>query len=432
MDIQRWYHLLTINVFWFGVSFMWNALHPIVLPMLLLSFIGEKAKNTHYGMITFAGLVVALLVQPLSGAMSDFTRHRLGRRRPWIIAGSLLNIVWLIGLIVARNYWVIAGSYILLQFTSNLGHGPAQGIIPDIVPREQRGIAAGAKGLMEMMGTIAAAVLAGRIVGAAFAQPGGMIGIIIAVILVVLAITWRGVKETPLQDDAAPTRFTMEWARAVLRIDIRNNRAYARLLLVRFCVLLGTYSVQSFGFYYFSDVHQVESPARVVGNLMTAIAISILVAAYPAGVLSQRWGRKKLSIMALILVGTGMSLLAFTGNMAGLWILGCIIGIGMGVFSCVNWAWATDLVPAAEAGKYLGFSNLATAGSAAASRLMGPIIDLLNAWMPNSGYSALFVIATVGALIGLILTMGIPETAAPSDSIQVQPSQQINPRHAEG
>ncbi len=322
MDIQRWYHLLTINVFWFGVSFMWNALHPIVLPMLLLSFIGEKAKNTHYGLITFAGLVVALLVQPLSGAMSDFTRHRLGRRRPWIIAGSLLNIVWLIGLIVARNYWVIAGSYILLQFTSNLGHGPAQGIIPDIVPREQRGIAAGAKGLMEMMGTIAAAVLAGRIVGAAFAQPGGMIGIIIAVILVVLAITWRGVKETPLQDDAAPTRFTMEWARAVLRIDIRNNRAYARLLLVRFCVLLGTYSVQSFGFYYFSDVHQVESPARVVGNLMTAIAISILVAAYPAGVLSQRWGRKKLSIMALILVGTGMSLLAFTGNMAGLWDTG--------------------------------------------------------------------------------------------------------------
>jgi MFS family permease len=195
MDIQRWYHLLTINVFWFGVSFMWNALHPIVLPMLLLSFIGEKAKNTHYGMITFAGLVVALLVQPLSGAMSDFTRHRLGRRRPWIIAGSLLNIVWLIGLIVARNYWVIAGSYILLQFTSNLGHGPAQGIIPDIVPREQRGIAAGAKGLMEMMGTIAAAVLAGRIVGAAFAQPGGMIGIIIAVILVVLAITWRGVRD---------------------------------------------------------------------------------------------------------------------------------------------------------------------------------------------------------------------------------------------
>jgi MFS family permease len=170
----------------------------------------------------------------------------------------------------------------------------------------------------------------------------------------------------------------------------------------------------------------------MVGNLMTAIAISILIAAYPAGLLSQRWGRKRLSMAALVLVGVGMALLSLTSNMTSLWVLGCVIGIGMGVFSCVNWAWATDLVPAAEAGKYLGFSNLATAGSAATSRLMGPLIDLLNNWMPNAGYSALFVIATVGALVGLLLTLGIPETAPLNGIKHPRARRHISPQQAEG
>ena len=53
----RWYHHITLNAYWFGVSFMWNALHPIVLPVLVLSFAPEGAKNTSYGLLTFVGIV---------------------------------------------------------------------------------------------------------------------------------------------------------------------------------------------------------------------------------------------------------------------------------------------------------------------------------------------------------------------------------------
>jgi len=82
----------------------------------------------------------------------------------------------------------------------------------------------------------------------------------------------------------------------------------------------------------------------------------------------------------------------------------------MGIFVSVNWAWATDLAPAGAAATYLGLANLATAGSSALSRLGGPVIDLVNGWHTNLGYTLVFGLAVVSSLIALYLTLRVPET----------------------
>ena len=80
----------------------------------------------------------------------------------------------------------------------------------------------------------------------------------------------------------------------------------------------------------------------------------------------------------------------------------------MGIFITANWALANDLAPAGEAGKFLGLTNLATAGAGAISRLTGPGIDWLNASRPgqNLGYAALFVGGAVLSLVSLIWPAG--------------------------
>ncbi len=97
-------------------------------------------------------------------------------------------------------------------------------------------------------------------------------------------------------------------------------------MLSRFCLFLGTYAVQSFGLYYFRDVYQAAEPARLVSRVMTAIALAVLVSAYPAGVLSERWGRKRLSMVACALAAIGLGALALTRSLAGIPILGAFIG----------------------------------------------------------------------------------------------------------
>lgn len=412
---RQWHDDLTLNAYWFGLSFMWNSLHPIVLPVLLLPFVAEEAKNTRYGMLTFVGLIVALVVQPLSGALSDHTRHRMGRRRPWILLGTAVDVVWLLTLALARSYWVIAVGYVLLQFSSNLAHGPAQGLIPDLVPKHRRGIAAGMKNLFDMIGVIAAALVTGRIVGGAVSPSWPAMAAIAIVLLASMTVTLVGARETPATD-AGGGRELSVWrqARSILSVDMRAHREYGRLLLSRFLVLLGVFSVQSFALYYFRDALQMEAPARMVGDLMTAVGLAIALSAYPSGALSERWGRKAPSVIACVMAAVGMGLLSITRDTKGILVLGCFIGLGMGTFASVNWAWATDLVPATEAGKYLGLSNLATAGSAATSRLLGPLIDSVNARLPNAGYSMLFVLASLAAMTGSIVALFIPETRAPS------------------
>ena len=127
--------MLVLNAYWVGLSFMWNSLHPIILPAVLLNFVPDDRKNTYLGLLTFAGLFIAMLIQPLSGALSDSWASRFGRRRPLIVIGTLFDFVFLVLLAYGGGLlWLFIG-YIGLQFSSNIAHGPLQGLLPDRVPK---------------------------------------------------------------------------------------------------------------------------------------------------------------------------------------------------------------------------------------------------------------------------------------------------------
>jgi MFS family permease len=399
----------TINAIWFGPSFLWNAVHPILLPTLLLHR-APATKNTFYGLLTFVGLLVAMVVQPLSGAISDHTAHRLGRRRPWIIVGGVLGLACLALMVGSRTLAGLALGYGMLQFASNILHGPAQGLIPDLVPVSRHGLAAGAKSFVDMMGVIAAGLIISRVLDGqpprAIAAASVIAGVWTAAILVTVLV----VKEKDTADRQSQRLSIQTHLRGMLGIRLRGLGDYARLLASRYCILLSTYTVQSFALFYFADVLRLPSPTRAMGNMMTMIGLSVLLSALPAGVLSERYGRKRLSLVAIGIVLAGMTALGVVRGLEQVWPLGIVIGLGMGVFSSVNWAWATDLVPVDEPAKYLGLSNLATAGAAATSRLVGPLIDLCNNRWPNAGYSLLFVIAVLGAGVALVITSRMRET----------------------
>jgi len=95
-----------------------------------------------------------------------------------------------------------------------------------------------------------------------------------------------------------------------------------------------------------------------------------------------------------------------------------VLGVGIGLFLTANWTLANSLAPIAEAGTFLGLTNLATAGAGAASRLEGPLIDLLNAARPGAfwGYAMLFSVCAACALLAMLLTRisaRAPAAAAP-------------------
>jgi Na+/melibiose symporter-like transporter len=404
---RTWINLLSVNTYWVGLSFMWNSLHVILLPVILLQFTPEGLKNTYLGALTFFGLIVAMILQPISGAISDNWRSKWGRRRPLILIGTLFDFLFLFMLGWAGGLtWVFIG-YLGLQFSSNIAHGPAQGLLPDLIPQDQIGKASGFKNFMDMSGIIVASLVVGNMLGPKNEHVNQVVVVIMVVLAVFTAITLIWAKEKPSTGQgpktAAPT------LREQLRVDVRGNKPFFWMIAHRLMFLVGIYALQSFIFYYVQDFLQAPDAAKTTGNLTATLGVLLVVTALAGGWLTDRFGSAAMSIVAGVLVITGYILLLTVHDVQLLTWLGILIGAGMGFFLTANWAMANRLAPKAESGKYMGLTNLATAGAAALARLEGPGIDFFNnankgAWY---GYKGMFIFAAVCTVISLLI---LPKT----------------------
>src|SRR3990172_10073509 len=176
---------------------MWNAIHPIILPAVLLNYVPDAKKNTYLGLLTFAGLIIAMIIQPISGALSDGWKSRFGRRRPLIVFGTVFDFLFLSVLAWAGGFaWLFIG-YIGLQFSSNIAHGPLQGLLPDRVPQTQLGVASSLKTFMDMLSLILAALLAGRLLDPVTRDPTTIMLVVMGLLAVAASITIFGVREEP-------------------------------------------------------------------------------------------------------------------------------------------------------------------------------------------------------------------------------------------
>lgn len=172
-----------------------------------------------------------------------------------------------------------------------------------------------------------------------------------------------------------------------------RNSNYWWLIGQRATFLLGVYGLQAFGQYYIQDALQLPDAPRQAGNLLAIIGTGTIALVLAGGMLADRLGAKRLLYFSSALGGLGMLLMSITTDLGGLYTSGIIVGAGIGLFLTSNWALANQIAPLGQAGKYLGLTNLATAGAAALARLEGPIVDILNSAQPGQwlGYKGIFL-----------------------------------------
>lgn len=161
---------INMNVFWIANNFHWQALLAIVIPSMVAKFLDPAQKDINLALVVIWGTLVAVAVNPLVGAISDYVTFRMGRRRPFLIIGTTANVVvlvlfafapgWFSSIALLLTFIVL---FLLLQFTNNLANSPWSAIIADKVPEHQRGMAAGFNGLFTLLGTIIGSVVAGII-----------------------------------------------------------------------------------------------------------------------------------------------------------------------------------------------------------------------------------------------------------------------------
>jgi len=401
---------LKITIFGFAMTALWSSLHSIILPLRLLDFVADAQKNTYLGLLTFTGLLLAIAVQPIAGAFSDRSSFRWGRRRPYILIGAVVALSLLPGIGYARSLVVLFAIYYLLQVSSNAALGPYQAFIPDLVPEANRGRASGVKGMLEIVGGVAFIWIIGHLMGNYSAGEGEWwlwlsLGILGIVFLGTMLGTMATVKEGPGRGGAKLPLLSI--LKESFRIDVKASPDFKRFLVSRLFFIIPLTTFMTFGLYFFKDVAGAANPAAVMADFTLVTGGSMLAVVYAAGRLSDRVGRRPVAFFSGLIGTIGIGLLFYFHSYHLMLAAAGLLGIGLGGLFSSNWALAVDLVPRNEAARYLGLTNLATAGGSALARLQGPMIDFANARSPGMGYDIMLWICFGSLIASSMLLRGI-------------------------
>lgn len=200
-------------------------------------------------------------------------------------------------------------------------------------------------------------------------------------------------------------------------MDARAHKGFWWLIASRFLFLCGIYGIQSFAQYFVRDVLAVSNPIKLTGDLLAVITLALMVFVVAGGWLGDRFGHKRILLVASLVGATGCLLLLQANTPGRLLAFGSVVGVGLGLFLTANWALVNEQAPVAEAGKFLGLTNLATAGAGMVGRLEGPFIDLLNNARPGAwwGYMLLFLSAAAFMLLSALLLRRVPGKRSPRD-----------------
>jgi Na+/melibiose symporter-like transporter len=398
-----------ITIFGLALSALWGSLHSVILPLRLLDFVAEAQKNTYLGLLTLSGLLLAMAVQPISGAISDHSSFRWGRRRPYILLGSIVALFLIPGIGLVGSYAAVFLIYCLLQVSANTAQGPYQAFIPDLVPDERRGLASGVKTLLEIIGGMGLVYiiiyLGNRFTGEGYSWIWLVLMILAALLLIAMLITIITVKEK--SGTVSPKPPLLPTLYQSYRIDVSKSPGFILFLVSRLLFVMALTTLQSFALYFFRDMVKVADPAAATIQLLAAAGIGMVVSVYPAGRLSDRIGRKPILISSGLIGAAGILMLLLGPSYGYIIIGGALQGIAVGTFMSSNWALATDLVPKTEEARYLGLTNLATAGGAALARLIGIGIDFFNSQSPGLGYKFMLIVCLVYFIVGSALIVKI-------------------------
>ena len=472
MKRLRWYDYITVNIYWLGLTTVSQS-NTLIIPLLVQRFVGPEQQGTAFGSLRLYTLMVALLAQALMGMLSDRSTLQWGRRRPFILVGTLLNMACLIAIGASPSYQFLFGAALLSQIASNVAHAAQQGLIPDLVPEDRRGRFSGVKSLLELIPVILVALTIGKLI--ARGQIWAAILVTISILFLSMAITMFA-HETPLRDspgeldwkpfgrllamtliflvlmlglgetvkivgkllndtDSVSTLLIVMGITGLLtmgiavlagvwvsvRISIGSDAAhrypsFCWWVINRLAFLIGTTNLGSFAIYFLQARLGLEgeTAAGPASQLMMVVGVMVLLSALPSGWLADQIGRKWLVACSGIAATLGTSLLVLAPNMTVIYIGGSIIGAATGMFFTTNWALGTDVVPREEAGRYLGISNLAGAGAGAVGAYIGgPIADYFTVRAPQSpeiGYLLIFAIYAALFLLSTLALTQVKET----------------------
>ncbi|WP_157244845.1 MFS transporter [Nonomuraea typhae] len=379
----------------------------------LIATLGLKAgeidpagKESLLGLVTAVGALAAFLLNPLFGHLSDRTRSRFGRRRPWILAGLAGGVPAAVIMATATGGLQLMLGWLLAQAAYNAALAALSAVIADRVPPEQQATVSGLFGAAGFAGVTPGLVLVGVLPGnlaALFLIPAlaGVLGGLLA---------WR-----LLRDDAPVTEAAPVGLRSLLSslvFDPRLSPSFTVVWVQRFLLQFANALIATFGLFYLMtrlELTTAQAAAVVSATGLVSLLLNVLAAGVSGKLASRTQAYRAFVVVAGLLMAGSMLVKMTAVSLWPIYLATGLAGIGLGVFYAVDLALVIRVMPgSADSARYLGVFNIAKALPQSIAPALAPLLLTLGSdpVAPATGknYFLLFLTGAVAALAATALT----------------------------
>src|SRR4051812_22999974 len=364
----------------------------------------DDQKTSALGIVAGFGALFATIGNVLFGRFSDRTTSRWGRRRPWIVGGTIVMTLAFLIMALGNSVSVVAAGWCLAQLGANATLAPFIATISDQVPKFQRGRVSALLGIAQNVG-----ILGGTYVAQLFQHHMVILFVVPSILSIGAMLLFAFVLPDQVLKVRPPRMDVREWI-TTFWLNPLKFPDFAFAWWSRFLITLATFMFTTFRLFYLRDqlgLPESKAPAAVtIGVLIYTIAL--VATSWAAGKISDRTGRRKFLVAgSTLLFAVGIVMLAFVNSVSGFYVVEAVLGTAYGIYVGVDLALVVDVLPNPDdAGKDLGVFNMANALPQTVAPVFGAALLAVSS-VNNQNYTLLLYTAGVASLIGALIVLPI-------------------------
>ncbi len=395
------------RTFFIGFAFMsicafWQT-YDNIIPLILQNTF--HLNEVSIGTIMAIDNVLAVILLPLLGSLSDKVSTPLGKRTPFILVGTILAVIFMMIMIYAdfsANIWLFVIALGITLLSMALYRSPAVALMPDLTPKPLRSKANAVINLMGAIGgmysLLLTAVLVKKTADKANYLPlfiGIALIMIVSIIFLVSTVNENKVAKQIAEEypEEIEKNTTNKKAKTKMPKDVRISLIF---ILLSIFLWFTAYNAVTTAFSRYAENVWGLQGGSFANCLMVAMVAAIL-SYIPIGFISSRLGRKKTILLGLALMFISyFSVIFVTTYTPIINVSFALVGIGWASVSVNSLPMVVDMASGNDVGKFTGlyytFSMTA--------QILTPIIS--GFLLQNVSYKTLFPYATFFTTLSFI------------------------------
>ncbi|MCI1858808.1 MAG: MFS transporter [Sporolactobacillus sp.] len=388
--------MLIAPLAWYGPA---GSARSTLIPQLF-SEIDPAHKVWAVGILAAVATLTGAICNILFGAFSDVTRSRWGRRKPYIIFGTLFMAASLVAVANCGSVLAVILVWIVVAAAENAVAASIYPQISDRIAPRWRGTISTFYGVGFTIAQQGFTILAAQFLG------NVKYGIYtLAAIAVILAAVHLLLSNEKSNLDEPPIKVNKETFTKYFFIPTKGARDYYLALFGKFFMVVGSTIVTTYLLYIFTDYMNLsqDSASHSISIFSTIMLVIGVILALVSGPLADKAKRVKLPVaFATFLFGIAALFPLFVAHPWTMYVYGVLAAIGNGIYNSVDGALNLDVLPSVDtAGKDLGLINLANT----LGQMLGAVTA--SAIVSGFGYQGIFYFAVGMEIIGGFLIMSI-------------------------